>query len=139
MIPADKAQKKYIYKLCRFDPEVKEAVVWGITNGRTTSTTELTHAEANQLIVSLGGKPLLYDNWAWFDKTNAKHSYVLSLCIQYSWSVKGGGGGLIADLGRLSEWLKHRSPVKKPLKKMDGLELSRVIKALEQMTLKKFK
>lgn len=139
MILADKAQKKYIYKLCRFNRDTKEAAVLGISNGRTHSTSEISHAEANQLITSLGGKPILYENWAWFDKTNPKHSYILSLCIQYGWSSISNAGKLIADLGRLSEWLKFKSPVKKPLKKMTPSEVSKVIKALEIMEIKKYK
>ena len=139
MILADKFQKQYIYKLCRFDKEAKEAAVLAITNGRTDSTTQLTHAEANQLIVNLGGKPISYNNWAWFDKNNSKHTYILSLCIQYGWIAQGTNGNIIANIGMLSEWLKHRSPVKKHLKKMTPEELSKVIKALEQMGIKKYK
>lgn len=139
MILAEKTQKQYIYKLCHFNKETKEAAVLGITDGRTDSTTELSHAEANQLIASLGGKPIPYDNWAWFDKTNTKHTYILSLCIQYGWRSPGTSGKIIADLGRLSEWLKSHSPVKKPLKKMTPVEVSKVIAALEQMEIKKYK
>ena len=75
-------------------------------------------------------KPI--ENWAMFDKTNTKHLKVLSLCRQANWTTKHEKYGAVADLERLSNWLKSdKCPVNKPLKKMDNTkELPKVIKAL---------
>jgi hypothetical protein len=75
-------------------------------------------------------KPI--ENWAMFDKSNTKHLKVLSLCRQAKWTTDHEKYGEVADLERLSNWLKsEKCPVKKPLKKMDDTtELPKVIKAL---------
>ena len=139
MTPSNKAQRQYIYRLCRYDKDTKEEAVLAFTGGRTASTTELTHDEANTIIIELGGTPILYDNWAFFDKNKKNHRNVISLCLQLGWSVKDDKYGEIADLARLSEWLKsEKSPVRKKLKAMSNPEVSKVISALEAMIGKKY-
>lgn len=105
---------------------------------RKTSTKDLTFIQANQLIKRLGGKPLQYDNYAYIDFKNKQHRYIYSLLMQHGWTVYSQEHTKsIADLQRLSDWLKsHRSPVKKKLKDMTPKELSKIITALEQMMLK---
>jgi len=77
--------------------------------------------------------------WSFFDKNNTKHSYILSLCIQYGWSKEHPKTGKeVADLGALDRWLKGKndrgnSPVQMPLEDMSPLKLSIVIVALENM------
>ncbi|MGV8814770.1 MAG: hypothetical protein ACOH2D_11740 [Gelidibacter sp.] len=84
-----------------------------------------------------------YVLWSFYDKINVQHRYILSLCIQYGWSkLHKVTGQEVADLGALDKWLRgtHKSgqsPIKKPLQDMDHKELSKVISALESMTLKK--
>ena len=139
MLLSSKEQRQYIYKLCRYDKAAKEEAVSGISEGRTTSTTGLSYTEANTLIVNLGGKPILYDNWAYFDKKKKNHRQIISLCIQLGWSVKDDKYGEIADLGRLSQWLKSdKSPVRKKLKQMNNTEVSKIIGALQNMIVKKY-
>lgn len=76
-------------------------------------------------------------NWAVFDSKSKKHKYILSLCIQMGWSAESDRYGEIADLDRLSKWLKsNNSPVRKPLKEMSPLEASKIISALEIMNTK---
>ncbi|PIV17555.1 MAG: hypothetical protein COS42_04200, partial [Flavobacteriales bacterium CG03_land_8_20_14_0_80_35_15] len=74
---------------------------------------------------------------ALFDATNGAHRNILSLCMQLRWQVYNADKqAYYADLYRLSEWLKSKkSPVKKPLKQMVKLELSKIIYALEKMCL----
>jgi hypothetical protein len=80
--------------------------------------------------------------WSYFDKSNGKHKYILSLCIQYGWCKPHHiTGHEVADLGALDGWLRGKStigqsPVKKPLQEMDPSELSKVIVALEAMVTK---
>lgn len=79
-------------------------------------------------------KPDYKDNWAVFNPKRKQHKYILSLCIQYGWSIESNKWGEIADLQRLSNWLKSDlSPVKKPLKDMSPTETSKIIFALESM------
>lgn len=81
--------------------------------------------------------------WSYFDKDNAKHRNILSLCIQFGWYKDHHKTGReVADLGALDSWLRGKatigqSPVKKPLAEMEPAELSKVIFALEKMVTKK--
>lgn len=83
--------------------------------------------------------------WSFFDPKSPQQMYILSLCIQYGWKKEHPKTGrTVADLGRLDRWLRGKnkngqSPVKKPLAKMTGHELSRVISALENMVTKNYK
>jgi len=80
--------------------------------------------------------------WSYFDKSNGKHKYILSLCIQYGWYKPHHiTGHEVADLGALDSWLRGKatigqSPVKLPLMEMKTAELSKVIVALEAMVTK---
>jgi len=140
MIPASSKQKQIIAILTKNDKELKAAfVVQQTCSEFKKSTSDLTHAQANNIIVQLGGKPLLYDNWAYFDKAKASHRNIISLAIQYGYSVPSERYGEIADLGRLSEWLKHQAPVKERMLSMSPKQISKTISALENMVAQKFK
>lgn len=142
MLKADKLQKQRIAILVKGDKELKKVLVQQATGDVSkTSTNDLTHAQANQIIQHLGQKPVVYDNWAHFNKDNKQHRNILSLAMQYGWSVPHPTLGEIANLGRLSEWLKEdkRCPVHKKLKDMQPEELSKIIYALEKMIKWKFK
>ena len=117
------AQRKYIQKLCDYDQNTKEAVVYSATNGRTESLRETSSREADSIIKHLD------TNWAYFDKSKTQHRYIMSLCHQLNWQ-----NGINPDLQRLDRWLKSdKSPVKKPLKAMNKAELSKIISALESI------
>ncbi len=141
MILASKNQKQAIAILTKNDKELKAAMVVAQTlDPKKTSTNNLTHDQANNIIEQLGGKPLLYDNWAFYDKSKKSHKYILSLAIQYGWLVKHDKYGEVADLCKISEWLKsEKSPVKIPLQKMTPVQVSKVITALENMVSKHYK
>lgn len=80
------------------------------------------------------------ENWAFFDKNNKQHKQILSLAIQAGWSLHNDRYGEVADLKRLSDFLKSdKSPVKKPLKEMETKELSKIIYALEQIVKHEYK
>lgn len=100
-----------------------------------TSTKDLTLDQANDIIKRFGGTPIQYENWAYFDVKKASHRNILSLCIQAGWEVFNvKRNENVADLYRLSEWLKSkRSPVQKPLQKMDNLETNKIIYALKSI------
>lgn len=141
MTLASKNQKQAIAILTKNDKELKAAMVEAQTlDPKKTSTNNLTHDQANNIIEELGGKPLLYDNWAFYDKSKKSHKYILSLAIQYGWVIKHDKYGEVADLCKISEWLKsEKSPVKIPLQKMTPVQVSKVIIALENMVSKHYK
>ncbi len=80
------------------------------------------------------------DNWGLFDKTNSKHRRILSILRQLNWTVEHPRHGEVADLKRLSDWLKSNlSPVNKPLLEMDNkIELPKIITALEGIVKSKY-
>ncbi len=142
---ANKHQKQYIYKLSGYNKNTKEEwVQWATNDNSITSTNALTFEEANAIIKQAGGVPSTKrdpeTNWAYFDKDNGQHKYILSLCRQLNWQSPHKTLGKVVDLERLSNWLKsERSPVNKPLQKMTASQVSKVIAALEGIIKSKYK
>ena len=80
------------------------------------------------------------DNWAIFDKNNTQHKTILSLLRQAQWVVSHPRHGEVADLARLSAFLKsNKSPINKPLKAMTLEETSKIIEALKGIIKSKYK
>ena len=87
-----------------------------------------------------GGRGHSKGNWGLFDKNNQQHKTILSLLRQAQWVVKNEKWGEVPDINRLSEFLKSdKSPVNKPLKKMEPLEVSKIIEALKGIVKSKYK
>ena len=127
-------QRQVIHILCGYDAERKADLINQFSDGRTTTSLELSKSEAKQLINTLT------ESWARFDKNNAQHRYILSLCIQLGWEMQDARYGIVADLNRLSEFIKSkRSPVTIPLQKMDSDQCSKLISCLESMIKKHYK
>ena len=107
---------------------------------KVISTTNLTDIELTELIhcYTTGElpNPTIY---AYFDNENPQHRKVLSLAKQLGW--RDVEKPTFASLHILGCWIKsYRCPVAgKTLKKMEPQEVSKVIFALEQMVIKKFK
>lgn len=118
------------------DKEAKTNLIAQYTGSVTaTSTKDLTFSQANQLIISLGGLPIILSRaFMRFDVNKKQHRTVLSLCHQLGWKVYSRGR-YIADMHRLAEWLQYKSPVQKSLIAMEKEELSKVIFAMENMVL----
>ncbi len=80
--------------------------------------------------------------WGGFDAKNTTHIYIMSLLHQMGWTVfakRKKGMRVVPDVGRLGEFLQsEKSPVKKPLRKMNKQELSKLITALESMLNKQY-
>jgi len=135
-IPATAAQKKEIRRNSAWKEDIKEEwVQWVTADNSKTSLNDITFDQANMIIAKQTGQPQMFttsDNWALFDNKNTKHRRILALARTAQWVVKHPKYGEVADLERISQWLKsERSPVKKPLLKMDVFELSKVIKAFD--------
>ena len=78
-------------------------------------------------------------NWGAFDKKNKQHLNVLSQLRTLQWVKHSEKWGEVADLGRLSDFLKSdKSPVNKPLKDMADKEVSKIIECLKSMVRKKY-
>lgn len=145
---ATKQQKFRIRKNCGFDIGIKEELVqWATSDNSKTSLNDLSFEQAQKILsVQEGGRKYVdgnkeqkTENWGLFDKDNSKHKYILSLLRQLRLTVEVKGRD-VADINKLSKWLKsERSPVQKPLKKMNSIELSKVIGALEGMMQKRYK
>lgn len=87
-----------------------------------------------------GGRGQGKSNWGLFDKNNQQHKTILSLLRQAQWVVPNGKWGEVPDINRLSEFLKSdKSPVNKPLKKMEPSEVSKIIEALKGIVKSKYK
>ncbi|MDM1513568.1 hypothetical protein [Myroides odoratimimus] len=145
---ATKEQKKAIRRNCKYDVNIKEELVqWATEDNSKTSLNDLSFEQAQKILsVQEGNRKQLArnkeqrtENWGLFDKSNSKHRYILSLLRQLGLTIEFKGRD-VADINKLSEWLKsERSPVKKPLKKMNSVELSKIIGALEGMMKKRYK
>lgn len=125
------------------DADAKANLVYQFTQDtERCSVGTMTFTEANQLIISLGGTHFKRANagyeWYKFDWQNSQHRKVLSLCREYGWETQYKGR-TIADMKALATWLQsEKSPVKKPIMRMEVLELRKIIKALENMVWYKF-
>ena len=136
-IPANKKQKQLIH-LNVPKPIKEEMIGWATGNAADISCNALTFDQANKILEKFKVKPVELDMWAHFDKNNARHRYVLSLCIQYGWSTRGRVA-MFADLKKLNEWMHtNLCPVQKPLMEMDNEDLDKFIGALESMTKKRY-
>ncbi|MGM8362105.1 hypothetical protein ACSV4D_09345 [Flavobacterium sp. ARAG 55.4] len=79
-------------------------------------------------------------NWGLFDKKNKQHLTLLSQLRTLQWTVKSEKWGEVADLNRLSDFLKSdKSPVNKPLKEMEPKEVSKIIECFKSMVVKRYK
>ena len=134
-----KQQTKYIYTIRplyyrKHEDEWRDLIATYTGDRTRTSVKDLSFDQANDLIKHLGGRPFYDDNWGLFDKDNRQHQYILSLLHQLGWVTYHHQYGMVPDTRHLSNWLKsRRSPVRKPLRKMNTKELTKVISALEQM------
>ncbi|AMA49431.1 hypothetical protein [Flavobacterium covae] len=136
-------QIKRIRQLCNFSEDEKNKILMEFTQGATSSLKNLTQNQAVALIKQLSGNESVneppVENWAVFNKKSRQHIYILSLLLQLNWKVSCDKYGSKADLVRLSNWLKSdKSPVKKPLQKMNPEETSKIIYALESMVTKSY-
>jgi hypothetical protein len=114
----------------RLDKDLRADFIAGFTDGRASSTKELTSSEADSLIASLRGN---YSHFAFFDKNNKQHLAVLNICYDLGWtSYNRLLGRSTADLNKLGTFIASaRCPVRKKLLSMTRQECSKLITALE--------
>jgi hypothetical protein len=140
-------QVKRIMKNAQYKVDIKdEWVQWVTADVNRTSLKSITQVQAKKIIIAQEGSTPINqpkqssENWGLFDNKNQQHKTILSLLRQAQWTVPNGRWGEVADINRLSEFLKSdKSPVKKPLKKMESKEVSIIIVALEGIVKSKYK
>ena len=146
-------QIKRIMNNCNYNMDIKdEWVQWATGDMNRTSLRTITHDQAVKIMrQQTGESPITpeggtlqdsspFGGWGAFNKSNPKHLLILSLVRQAQWTVSNEKHGEVADLNRLSSWLKsERSPVNKPLLKMDAHEIERIIAALSGIVKSIFK
>lgn len=141
-LPITAYQIQSIRKNCNFQEDIKEEwVQWVTGDVNCKSLKSLTQAQAVKIIrQQIGQEKPESDNWGLFDKNNKQHLTVLSQMRTAQWTVPNEKYGEVPDLERLSDFLKSdKSPIKKPLKKMQPWELSKTIEALKGIVKSKYK
>lgn len=135
---ANKKQKQLIHLNTPTRYIKEEFVQWATGDDKKISTNDLSFEQANKILRQLGIQPIRPDKedtplfWGFFDRKNKQHMQIQSLLHQLHWTVDHPKYGRVADLERFGSWLQsERSPVRKPLKKMDVKECSKIIIALE--------
>ena len=143
-LPITAYQIKEIRKNANFQEDIKEEWVQWVTGdvARTSLTKPipLTQAQAVRIIKAQTGAEPQEDNWGLFDKDNRQHLTLLAYMRTAQWTTPNGKHGEVADIDRLSDWLKSdKSPIPKPLKKMQPWEVSKIIEAFKGIVKSKYK
>lgn len=146
-LPITPFQIKRIMANCQYNVEIKnEWVQWVTGDVNLTSLKSITQAQAVKIMHQQTGstdrsRPVpTEDNWALFDKNNKQHLAILAQMRTLQWVTKSDKWGEVADMDRLSSFLKSdKSPVKKPLKKMTTDEVSKIIECFKSMIVKRYK
>lgn len=138
--PITPFQKKRIMQNCNYQVEIKnEWVQWVTGDNNKTSLRNITQAQAVRIIKQQTGSDSsgAVENWGAFDKENAQHRYILSILRTANIVVKSEKWGEVPDTaGWLNRFLQSpKSPIKKPLKKMSSTEVSKIITALENVSI----
>ena len=138
--PITPFQKNRIMQNCNYNVDIKnEWVQWVTGDNNKTSLRNITQAQAVRIIKQQTGSDSsgAVENWGAFDKENAQHRYILSILRTANIVVKSEKWGEVPDTaGWLNRFLQSpKSPVKKPLKKMSPTEVSKIITALEGVSL----
>lgn len=140
-LPITAHQIKEIRKNANFQEAIKEEwVQWVTGDVARTSLKSLTQAQAVRILKAQTGTEPQEDNWGLFDKDNRQHLTLLAYMRTAQWTTPNGKHGEVADIERLSDWLKSdKSPINKPLKKMQPWEVSKIIEAFKGIVKSKYK
>jgi hypothetical protein len=114
---------QWLFKKHRIDVETKQAMIKEFSNHRTTSTKELTLAEANLLISKLSA------NNATAEGIKKKRSKVLYIAVALG---LGNDKGEV-DWSKFNSFMLNTSLHRKPLKEYTSEELDQLITQLQQI------
>jgi hypothetical protein len=134
-------QKKRIMQDCAYQVDTKnEYVQWVTGDVNRTSLTSITQAQAIRIMQRQTGTEPKEDSWGLFDKDNRQHLTLLAYMRTAQWTKPNEKHGEVADIERLSDWLKSdKSPINKPLKQMETWEVSKIIEAFKGIVKSKYK
>ncbi|AOW08721.1 hypothetical protein [Flavobacterium gilvum] len=131
-------QVNRIMKNCHYQVETKnEWVQWVTGDVKRSSLKSITQAQAKKIIMTQEGSTPINEpkaeNWGLFDTNNTQHRRIQANLRAANIVVKSEKWGEVADmLGWFDRFLKSdKSPVKKPLKQMTAIEVSKIIRALD--------
>ena len=113
-----------------------------IYEGTGSATDDYFKPKQQLTAIVQGGRTTGKSNWGLFDKENQQHLTVLARLREAQWVIKSEThrSGEVPDTLRFSEFLKSdKSPINKPLKKMEPKEVSKIIVALEGIVKSKYK
>jgi hypothetical protein len=136
-LPITAFQIKRIRQNSNYNEDIKEEwVQWVTGDVNRTSLTKpipLTQAQAVKIIkAQTGQEQAQSENWGFFDNENQQHKTLMSLLRQAQWTIPNERWNEVPDLIRLSSFLKSdKSPINKPLKKMEPWEVSKIIEAFK--------
>jgi hypothetical protein len=137
-LPITAFQIKEIRKNCNYQEDIKqEWVQWVTGDSSRTSLKSITQSQAIRIMQQQTGTEPQEVNWGLFDNSNSQHRRIQANLRTADIVVKNERWGEVADmLGWFNRFLKsEKSPVKKPLKKMTPQEVSKIIKALDGVTI----
>lgn len=138
-------QIKAIMKNCAYQVETKnEWVQWATGDANRTSLKSINQAQAKKIILQQTGAEIITQPkekyFAVFDFKKPSHRKILSLMRTAQWTKVDPVKGEIADMDLLDNFLKSdKSPVRKPLMKMEDDEVQKIIKALNGIIKSKYK
>ncbi|MBP4139979.1 hypothetical protein [Flavobacterium geliluteum] len=148
-LPITTHQINTINRNCQWNVGMKEEwVQWVTGDVNRTSLKSLTQAQAVKVIRQQTGEPHPQplpkgegsDNWGYFDSKNRQHLTLLAYMRTAQWTTENGKHGEVADIERLSDFLKSdKSPINKPLKNMEPWEVSKIIEAFKGIVKSKYK
>lgn len=133
-LPILKWQTSRIMQNCAYQVDTKnEWVQWVTGDVNRTSLTSITQAQAIRIMQQQTGTEPQEVNWGLFDNDNSQHRRIQANLRTADIVVKNERHGEVGDmLGWFNRFLKsNKSPVKKPLKSMSPLEVSKIIRALD--------
>jgi len=125
---ATKEQKRDIAMHTPNKDTKEEWVQWATADVNKTSTNDLTFDQANMILKQLNVKvhTSVKDPYEEFDAKNTQHKRIMAQLYTIGWT-KMVKGREVPDFVPFANWLKTKSPVKKPLKEMTPRQVSKVI------------
>ena len=112
-----------LYQQLHMTEDARRAMIAGVTNGRTNSTSGLTQEEAFALIDDLNKLAHAAD------PADVMRKKILSMCHRMKWETAEGK----VDMERLNDWCVKSSYEHKPLKWYKYNELPQLVSQFQQV------
>lgn len=136
--PITPHQISEIMRNCAYNKDIKdEWVQWVTGDVNCTSLRSLKQYQAIRILNRQMGKEAAHESWGSFDTGNKQHTTIMAILRTANIVVTHPRHGEVADMkGWFSKFLQsNKSPVQKPLMDMQPKEVSKIIVALEGVSL----